>query len=623
MKSSLTPGALRLLVLACAFSVYCTPPPKVFLDSPADGAFVNAASTLVTGHLQDIGAAAATVSINGTNVPINPDGTFSTTVALSATAVFNPVLVELRGTSGTLLDRKRQSIIRGASVADGAFSDKGVAMRINDTGLDQLEPTVQSLVLSGFNPATLLPPGTLLTTIFQCIIPNPFGGCITGVTIRAYADGISTGAIGIGLDITATPNTTQARVTVDNLRADYYTTGISCTGYITANTTTITGQYDQQPGVPTNSIDVNQSGAVAVAFTAFNNTFDGGICDFPIIGDIISAIIGNVQPQVQSGLVAALGDPDGAGPADSPIASAIQTALDGIQLAGPIGSGLGVNFQANFDTIVEEDEAGTNDGITYKVDGAITSDGPYPTGAPNLTASYATNAPLPDYGPTNPGPVPAPQNYGIGLGVSPDVFNQLLKAQTEEGLLLTTITEIDLDPAHPPGPAPLTAGLLSLFIPEFAALDPTMPLQINLKPTTSPLLTGNPGPSGEIGDLRVGNLSAEIFPTAFVDTVSLLKVGVDARTGFTLGYDAPNSALLFNIVPPLAGDITVGIIKNPYNTDEVALTSLLQTLIGLLLPQLASSLGSFPLPSFLGLTLTPVQITTNGQFLTIYANLTP
>ena len=626
MKSSLTPRGLRLLVLACALSVYCVPPPDVVIDSPADGTFTTAASAVVTGHILNRFVNQSAVFINGTQVPLNPDGTFSGTVALDAAAIFNPVLVELKGPStGDIFARKRQSIIRGSSVPDGGFSTLGVAMRINDTGLDQLEPTVQSLVLSGFNPANLLPNGTLLTTIVQCIGFWIGSTCIGGtVTIRAYADGISTGAIGIGLDVAVQANTTQARVTVNNLRADYYTTGISCTGYITAATTTITGQYDQQPGAPSNHIDVNQSGSVGVAFTSFNNTFDGGICNFPLIGDIIQAIIGNVQPQVQSGLIAALGDPDGVGPTDSPIAAAIETALAGIEIAGPIGTGLGVNFLANFNQIAEEDEGGVyaaNDGVTYKIDGSITSDGPYPPGAPDLAASYAINAALPDYGPAAPTPLPNGTQYGIGLGVSPDVFNQLLKAQTEEGLLLSTLTTIDLDPSSPPGPITITTGLLSFFIPELALLPAATQVKIELRPTSAPLLTGGAGPSGELGDLRIGNLSAEVITTGVQFPALLLKVGVDARTGFTLGYDAPNAALQFNITPPLAGDIGVGIVTNPYHTNEAALTELLQTLIGGLLPQLASSLGSFPLPSFLGLQLTPVEITKNGQFLTIYANL--
>ena len=83
-----------------------------------------------------------------------------------------------------------------------------------------------------------------------------------------------------------------------------------------------------------------------MSFTGFNQQFTSGICNFPLIGDLIQAIIGSVQPQVTTGLQTYLSDPDGAGPLDSPIADAIETALAGISITGPIGESLQVNLDA-------------------------------------------------------------------------------------------------------------------------------------------------------------------------------------------------------------------------------------------------------------------------------------
>jgi hypothetical protein len=47
--------------------------------------------------------------------------------------------------------------------------------------------------------------------------------------------------------------------------------------------------------------------------------------------------------------------------------------------------------------------------------------------------------------------------------ISSSAFDQLLKAETESGLLISSITELDFGG----GPLPLTAGVLAVFLPAF------------------------------------------------------------------------------------------------------------------------------------------------------------
>ena len=47
----------------------------------------------------------------------------------------------------------------------------------------------------------------------------------------------------------------------------------------------------------------------------------------------------------------------------------------------------------------------------------------------------------------------------------------------------------------------------------------------------------------------------------------------------------------------------------------------LPPLIAVLLPDLASSLASFPLPDFLGLSLDGIEVSCNGDFLSLFADL--
>ena len=85
--------------------------------------------------------------------------TFSHTLPLSASAIFNPVLATLTNTANGDDVRDRMVVIKGPSVADGALSPQSVAMRINDSGLDKIEPLVASLAGDQLDtwPACCLP----------------------------------------------------------------------------------------------------------------------------------------------------------------------------------------------------------------------------------------------------------------------------------------------------------------------------------------------------------------------------------------------------------------------------------------------------------------------------------
>src|SRR5690606_6418022 len=136
----------------------CNKPAKIFIDSPAHGSFTTAAQTTLTGHVQPM-RQGLQVDVNGTVVPLQPDGTWAVTMPLDASAVTTPFVATLTQVSnGRQLSRKRIVVHRSASVADGAFSNNGVALRINDSGLDQIEPVIQSQI--NLDLATLLPVGT-------------------------------------------------------------------------------------------------------------------------------------------------------------------------------------------------------------------------------------------------------------------------------------------------------------------------------------------------------------------------------------------------------------------------------------------------------------------------------
>lgn len=587
-------GAFLLgVVLSCGET-----PPNLVVTAPAHGIFSTAASVAVSGYVEHVAPDQAVVTVNGSPATLGTDGSFSVNVTLVSAQVLNPILVELTVPATGFDQVERRVVIAGSAVPDGLFSPDGIGMRINNTGLAQLQPTIQNLVASSLDINALVLAANPIVSHF----------CVRVLICIGYVDVNATSASfsSFGINLAAQTGSTKTTVILNNFRVNYHVSGFaSCDGNVQTTSTTIAGDYDQQPAVPANFLDVNQLGDVAVSFSGFSNTFTSGICDFPLIGDVIQLILGDVQPMVHDGFVNGLADPDGTGPQDAPIAAAIQSTLASLNIAGPVGQGLGVQLDADFNAIAEDP-----DGLTYHVDARVTQPNPTP-GSPDLIASYHVIQPFPALGATTP---VSGQPYGLGLAISASAFNQLLKAQVESGLLQMDITELL--------GLPLTAGVLATLIPQFSTLPASMPLILRVRPTLAPIMTGNAGPGGELAELRIGQVIATVIGTDSLGSeISFLDVAFDARLG--VNFDFTNGALVPSFGPVSPGDIAVAVTRNPFHVTTSTLVGFLPQILALQLPDLSSALGTFPIPSFLGLTLSPVEISRSGGYFTLYVNLTP
>jgi len=595
-------------------------PFEIFIDSPAHGTFTTANSVTITGHYTTLGAGQAAITINGAPASsVNLVArTFSHTVSLSTPAIFNPVLATLTNTTNGDDVRDRLVVIKGASVLDGTLSPQSVAMRMNDTGLDKIEPLVAAMAGDQLNLAALIPPGTVLAD--ECFI-NVIG-CWGSAKVKIANPAPSFGSFGLTLD--SKTNAVGADIAVRNLRIDIDIDGSGlvpdCGLRLTATQMSLNGDYSLEPAANPRDIDVNLVGAIGVGFTSFNHTFTYGLCDAPIIGDIIQAFLPDIQQFATDGIKGFIGDPDGAGPQDSPIAEAMETTLAGISITGPVGSGLGMMFDAPLFKVVEDAT-----GITFGSNASFsvsTGGGPGqcvpPPGAPNFTASYAPAEPFPNWGATTPvGQAP----YGIGLGFSSAAFNQLLRGQTECGLMRTALTTIDLDGAGGVPPVPITSSLLSLLVPEFAQLPPETPLRIDIAPTLAPIVTGVAGPGGELTELRLSQISVDIVQPG--SGTVWLSGAFDVRLGLDMDFLADGSGLAMTISVPEVADTAMTVIDNPLGTNEAELEQVLPSVFRPLIPELAGALSGFPIPQFFGLRLQGVEVSKNGSFLALFANLTP
>jgi hypothetical protein len=259
-------------------------------------------------------------------------------------------------------------------------------------------------------------------------------------------------------------------------------------------------------------------------------------------------------------------------------------------------------------------------GISFISDGKFVSSissGPgqcIPPAGANLTASLAVSEGTPSFGTTTPtGHVP----YGLAIAISTEGFNQLLKAQTECGLLTTSISSLDLGT----GPVPLTASVLSVIMPEFGAYPPATPFRIDIKPTLAPIIIGATGPTGELATLKLAHLLVSIVKNDG-SNLEVLRGAVDAKLGMNFAF--VSGGLQFNLSTPTPTNVTVAVLKNVLGVNETALeTDVLPPLIATLIPSLAGGLGNFPLPEFFGLNLSGLEVARSGEFLSLYVNLVP
>jgi hypothetical protein len=74
---------------------------------------------------------------------------------------------------------------------------------------------------------------------------------------------------------------------------------------------------------------------------------------------------------------------------------------------------------------------------------------------------------------------------------------------------------------------------------------------------------------------------------------------------------------------PEASDTVMTVIQNPLGTNEAELEQVLPAVFRPLIPELAGALSGFPIPQFFGLQLQGVEVSKNGGFLALFANLAP
>jgi hypothetical protein len=572
------------------------------IDSPTTGSFFEGVTSVtVTGTMPDW-MNIQTASING--IPVTIGANFSVAVPVDPLLVMNRITMDVTisppGPFGSDWRESRMVVVGDGVttgfVLDGAASPDGAILRIGDTGLAQIAPIVESLSSDALDVSELITG------------QNPIAQGTFGI-IPYTANAVEVGFGGFGLAVDSVVGGMDTDIQIDDffIEVDLELGFLgSCTLEVETTTANLTGSYDLQPLASDPSfVDVNLTTPVGVSLAGFTSQFVSGICNDPLIGDIVNLIIGqgDIQQLMQDGFEDNLSDPDGAGPLDSPLAAAIEQALAGISIAGPVGEALDGTFDSTITSVDEDD-----DGLSIIADAAIYATTPDPL-APDLPASYTVSEPVPTFGVLTP---VQQLSYGMAFSISTSAMNQLLKTQIENGLLRQTVDEFL--------GFPLTVGVLQLFLPGLAGvgLPNNTPLEFDIAPRMAPLLTGAAGPGGELTEMKIGALGVVLNAAGF--PLPLLVIEIDLDAGLDLNFTQQGLEFALNTA---GAQIDVTVLFSLLAATDAEIVTTFEQLFPFFAADLENAIDAFPVPSLLGLELAPVEVSRlGGGYLGLFADLT-
>ena len=591
-------GAIALIVLVVAA---CN---SLAVDQ--SGVYTSEPTQTMTGDIEvDDGDTLVSLTVNGVSATVDGER-WTAEIPLDGAAILNSVVVEARYAKGPVI-RERRTVVYGDGetaevLAAGTSLNNAVGLRINERSFTKIGTVVKDLTT--IDPGAIAPVGTVfldecITQIIVCTL-HARAATAAPPTIQDFSVALDSNQGNVKAVVTLT----GLHVPID---VDARIAGIpaSCDLEVDASSVTIDGNYSLQPS-PTDPhfLDVNLVGASpTVTLGTVTDDFTGGICSIPVIEQIVGLFLPDVKTLMQENLTTLLGDSDGTGPVDSPVADAVEAALAQINIAGDIGGALGLNLESTL-TAADEDPAG----IALRATAAFTAASVAPE-APDLTGSVGFPGEVLGTLPTTtPGGLP----YDVAVGASATGFNQLLAGETERGLLNVDVTQLNGQP--------LTLRSLFDLVGAGGLITQDQPVTISLRPEIAPIVTTEPGPGGATGELLFSGYKATIRTTGATPAV-LLALVLDFRTG--VGLELVDGGLGFTFDQPAPEDLTAITTTNALGLPEELIASVFQQLSPQVFASVQDVLPSFPLPQFAGLDLSLVEIDRVGSGFVLFADLVP
>lgn len=548
--------------------------PDLVIIEPERGDWEVNESALMYGTVSDQWSGIASLSVNGTSVAVNGDGSFTHTLDYD----FGLNLVETEAYDG---DGNSASDIR--TVLDGAFQPDGSAIgngiigRVNEDGFDVIETLGEGL-LNDLDLSALVPNPVVSTSSESCIDLIFTEVCITWYSLDLYIWNPSIGATDMNIDPTSGGYLDTTFTVYDpylEWDADGTVLGIGLGANGTIYADNISANMQLYPYVSEGVLGL-YVGSTAVTSSGFTFDWDSWLYDvMSFFGLDLSGLVEGLMVDALEGAIA------------EEVPAAVSDALGGLEIATSFDVGGAIVDLAAEPFVAEVDDYGMSISLATYVSPQVWVH--EDVGLGSLFANYSV-------------PVYASSSPGFQVSMGEDFLNQALYAFWGAGVL-----DQDLGGAD-----------LGLDLGSFGDILGISDLHITTKALLPPVVL--PGTGAAMLDMQIGDLELSLYDGAASDENLRMRVYVTVLGGLNLSVTNGNLApeltdtnVYFDVTMPEANTVA------SKDTED-----LLQALVPLLLPALTGAISEIPLPEIGGFTVTIDGLKLDGAeggFITVDADL--
>ncbi len=599
----------------------------VIIETPAHGSFTGSLDVVdetvaVIGRVEGIDPSLSALVINGADVVVDAQGGFVTRVALGTGAHF-PIDAEVTEGPTGLRHRDRIVVIQGESVGENDHVDRGATLRLTNLGLNQAAGFAS---VSAEDLAALSPPvGTLVDE--RCSIE--FFLCLQRVETRV-SHATTIGRIDPPRITTVFKRTSRPpfhAIRITSVQRDVIArtkTRQTSGGHVDCDTTVRIGQLTTHSDLVLYADEGDRAKLLADNFD--NSVVLGGVTtQVDCFGVGAEIIVGPARDrartqspqQTRTSVLRALNRETNG---KKVVERQIESALDAVDVTGPLSEQIMADLEALLVRRSAFSQADAN-GISLVFDTRVT---PRTVNemAPELDQSLLVPGSF-EFGALTPGG----ERYDSGIAISLSAINQFFRGLTEGGILEQELAQ-DVS---------LNAGTLSGFVPGLARLLPTTPLKLQMRGTLAPVMTGRPGPDGELIEVSVAQILVDIVDNerpgqAVVDATNRLvlerppggvwmTLAIDLIVGVNPRFD-PATRLLNNDLGVLqSSNVVVRVLDSVLGGDPAITDVVFPVLIASAGGDVLDVFDPLPIPALLGLGLVPDEIVLSENHLVVLGDL--
>lgn len=539
--------------------------PELEITNPERGGWSESDTDTMTGTVSDEVTGIDSLTVNGAEVEVGVDGSFSTELDY----VFGLNILETTAVDadGNEVNDTR-AVLAGEFLPYGSAVSGGMLARIHDGdgGLDELEALGDGLVTATMLDS-LIPYPAYSYAEETCIDYWWDEYCFDWYSVTLYLTSPSLSSTSLVLDPMSTGQLSTTFTVVApsiNWSGSGDVVGIGYSGSGTVSADSIAVVMYLTPTVSGGAIGATVD-SVDVISTGFDFDVDSWLYDaLEYVGiDFDSMVQGYLEDAIEDQVY-------------SQVPALIEDTLQDLEIGYNLDIGDGsYTFAAEPDGIVVDDT-----GITLSLGTTFTAD--------SWTLSRSGLGSL-SYGYAQPAWTGSP---GTVIGVNEDFLNQVFFALWGGGVLSLQMTDEDLglDPAD-----------LALVLPGLTDLT------LSADPLLPPVVV--PGTGSDLLDLQVGDMLLTLYNGPAESGYEYLQVYVSAIAGLDVAVSEDNTLL------PTVGDTTLYfdvVYPDANSTEAAAVEELLALLVPMILPEFTGSLTSIEIPDIEGFGLTGIAVGLEG-----------